>query len=205
MSFKRQLFDGASLKQGERQLLGMVGEELPSPSMAEKKIPPGCVEDEFLLEMFKNIPSPPRPSGAVVNRCFTKTFSKADKHTFNDARKIIGPCGFTVRAIEQFSGCKIRLNYVDSSTLRADLSVVDYETVSAWRIEAAKHCIDFMINRPTSGRKPGDKIQPGQRKANQQQPDVTHRTLLQKNQGSTVSPDTWGGGGSGGGGGCCGQ
>ncbi|KRY82851.1 hypothetical protein T4D_12035 [Trichinella pseudospiralis] len=202
MSFKRQLFDGALLKQGERELLGMVGSELPPLSTAEKAITAGCVEDEFLLEMFKNIPSPPRPSGAVVNRCFTKTFTRGGKHTFNDARKIIGPCGFTVRAIEQFSGCKIRLNYADSSTLRAELSVVDYETVSAWRIEAAKHCIDFVINRPSLGRRPGDKIQPGQTKANQQQqPDVAHRTLLQKNQGSADSPDTWGGGGDG----CCGQ
>ncbi|KAL1238872.1 Polyribonucleotide nucleotidyltransferase [Trichinella spiralis] len=197
MSSDRELLDSALLKQGEEALLEMVDEKL-LVGMPEQKILPGCSEDEFLLQMFKNIPSPPRPSGAVVNRYFTKTFNGVDKRTLNNARKIIGPGGFTVRAIEQFSGCKIRLNGVDASSLRADLSVVDYENVSAWRIEAAKQCIDFLINRPPSGRKAGDKIQSRQ---------LAKRTLFPKNHGSpdTVKPSRTGNGGGGGRCGHCGQ
>ncbi|KRX24274.1 hypothetical protein T07_10548 [Trichinella nelsoni] len=102
------------------------------------------VHEFFGLELFKNSPVPPSPSGVVVRKRYVIKLKSCD-YDFNVFRRIVGPNGTTVQAIERFSGCRLVLTTSGTCTVRINIHIKDYENTVKWRYEKVTEAINYVI------------------------------------------------------------
>ncbi|KRZ62115.1 hypothetical protein T02_7028 [Trichinella nativa] len=102
------------------------------------------VNEFFGLELFKNCPLPPSPSGQVTRLRYVITL-KSCNYDFNVFRRIVGPSGSTIQAIERFSGCRLVLTTSGTCTVRIIINIKDYENIVGWKYEKVTEAILYVI------------------------------------------------------------
>ncbi|KRY83174.1 hypothetical protein T4D_4366 [Trichinella pseudospiralis] len=103
------------------------------------------IEELFGIDFFKQILIPPHPYGRVRRKKFTKVIA-TNEYNFNVASRIIGPKGSTVKTIERYSGCRVKLINTRSNPLHVKIVAKDYVNVAKWRIEKALEGIQHVLN-----------------------------------------------------------
>ncbi|KRZ68791.1 hypothetical protein T10_5916 [Trichinella papuae] len=103
----------------------------------------------FGLQLLKTNPKPPMPSGVVLMKHFEITIPTCN-YDFHVFRRIVGPAGSTVKAIERFSGTKVKVTILGSSTVQVGIDVQDYESIVDWRFDKAQEAINYVLENKNS-------------------------------------------------------
>ncbi|KAL1229958.1 hypothetical protein T4B_2396 [Trichinella pseudospiralis] len=103
----------------------------------------------FALELLKTTPLPPMPSGEVLMKHFEMMIPTCN-YDFHVYRRIVGPAGSTVKAIERFSGTKVTVTILGSCDVQVSIDVQDYENIIDWRFEKVQEAINYVLENKNS-------------------------------------------------------
>ncbi|KRX65633.1 hypothetical protein T06_15988 [Trichinella sp. T6] len=113
----------------------------------EKHILLHHVNKLLALPMIQNIiqiPTP-EPSGQI-KKGFAETCYSTAGLPYNMAGRIIGPRGCTVKAIQLFCGCRIRLRWKEVNALQVEVFVErDFESIVNFKLWRAFECINCLL------------------------------------------------------------
>ncbi|XP_003374248.1 hypothetical protein Tsp_09614 [Trichinella spiralis] len=116
------------------------------------------IRNAFMLPMFADIPTPPPPTGEIIEKRFI-VFIPTNGCPFDVYLRIIGPRGSTVKSIQRTTGCKVVLYREGPEMVRIHIYTMDYENVADWRIGEAKKRITELIKIPLDGQDTIKKLQ----------------------------------------------
>ncbi|KRX64035.1 Uncharacterized protein T09_3799 [Trichinella sp. T9] len=116
------------------------------------------INNTFMLPIFANIPTPPPPTGEIMEKRFI-VYIPFNGCPFDIYLRIIGPRGSTVKSIERTTGCKVVLYREGPEMVRIHIYAMDYENVAEWRIGEAKKRIWELIKIPLDGQDTIKKLQ----------------------------------------------
>ncbi|KRY09850.1 Uncharacterized protein T12_3761 [Trichinella patagoniensis] len=116
------------------------------------------INSTFMLPMFAVIPTPPPPTGEIIEKRFI-VYIPTNGCPFDVYLRIIGPRGSTVKSIQRTTGCKVVLCREGPEMVRVDIYTMDYENVADWRIGEVKKRIRELIKIPLDGQDTIKKLQ----------------------------------------------
>ncbi|KRZ95578.1 Uncharacterized protein T08_7467 [Trichinella sp. T8] len=116
------------------------------------------INNTFMLPIFANIPTPPPPTGEIMEKRFI-VYIPFNGCPFDIYLRIIGPRGSTVKSIQRTTGCKVVLYREGPEMVRIHIYATDYENVADWRIGEAKKRIWELIKIPLDGQDTIKKLQ----------------------------------------------
>ncbi|KRX75257.1 Uncharacterized protein T06_16246 [Trichinella sp. T6] len=116
------------------------------------------INNTFMLPIFANTPTPPSPTGEIMEKRFI-VYIPSNGCPFDIYLRIIGPRGSTVKSIQRTTGCKVVLYREGPEMVRIHIYAMDYENVADWRIGEAKKRIWELIKIPLDGQDTIKKLQ----------------------------------------------
>ncbi|KRY58223.1 hypothetical protein T03_17023 [Trichinella britovi] len=171
MSFPKELWD-----EKLKQVHEIVGELKTYRDNDVRSIMMQYYVNEFFgLELFKNSPLPPSPSGDVTRMRYVITL-KSCNYDFNVFRRIVGPSGSTIQAIERFSGCRLILTTSGTCTVRINIHIKDYENIVQWKYEKVTEAICYVIKN--------ENFEVALNQKAEQAVRVAYRKLVRESQGN---------------------
>ncbi|KRZ90783.1 Uncharacterized protein T08_711 [Trichinella sp. T8] len=142
-------------EQNERMLEVLQSQESEE---VKKAILQQHINNTFMLPMFVNIPTPPPPTGEIIDKRFI-VFIPTNGCPFDVYLRIIGPRGSTVKSIQRTTGCRVVLYREGPEMVRVHIYTMDYENVADWRIGEVKKQIRELIKIPLDGQDTIKKLQ----------------------------------------------